>query len=67
MFLIVPLLTTGVARVAGGGLLYHGEGLGVTRGDDADINGLWVVARSVVSAAPYLLKPGSLRIRAFLV
>ena len=38
--LCVSLLATGVARVAGGGLLYHGVGLGVARGDDFDVNGL---------------------------
>ena len=41
VFLFVSLLATGVARVAGGDLLYHGAGLGVARGDDADVNGLF--------------------------
>jgi hypothetical protein len=40
VFFFVSLLATGVARVAGGGLLYHGAGLGVARGDDSDVNGL---------------------------
>jgi hypothetical protein len=39
--LFVSLLATGVARDAGGDLLYHGAGLGVARGDDADVNGLF--------------------------
>jgi uncharacterized membrane protein len=42
VFLFVSLLATGVARVAGGDLLYHGAAyLGVARGDDADVNGLF--------------------------
>jgi hypothetical protein len=36
VFLFVSLLATGVARVAGGGLLYDRAGLGITRGDDTD-------------------------------
>ena len=38
MHLFVSLLATGVAGVAGGGLLYHGASLSVARSDDADVN-----------------------------
>jgi hypothetical protein len=34
------VFATEVAGVAGGSLLYHGVGLGVAHGDDADVNGL---------------------------
>jgi hypothetical protein len=47
VFVFVSLLTTGVARVAGGGPIYHGAGLGVARGDDAYVNGLVDDARLV--------------------
>jgi hypothetical protein len=40
VFLLVSLLATGVARVAGGGLLYHGAGLSTSCSDHADVNGL---------------------------
>jgi hypothetical protein len=40
VFLFVPLIATGVARVASEGFHYHGVGLGVARGDDSDVSGL---------------------------
>jgi len=39
MFLIVPLLVTRVARVAGGGFLYYEAGPSAARGDNSDLNG----------------------------
>jgi hypothetical protein len=57
VFLVVSLLATGVARVAGGGLLYHGaKNLGAARGDDPDVYDL-LMMRASHECPSSLLRP----------